>query len=211
MPHLKLLKALDPPYVNTNWYPYILHLVKMCAKANCHANNKCNCKWPWAGNDRARNKSSSRNFIERHLQVPCVGVSIGIERIFAILEAEADRKKTLVRTTETEVYVATAHKKLHEDRMRIIAKLWDAGRRISIGIWIVTMSTMSCGHAILWIRSKQILHSGQHPIFSFLRLESGTISQKESQTVGSVTALRGNGNSESNHNRTSGVRCGKIN
>ena len=54
-------------------------------------------------------------------------MSIGIERIFAILEAEADRKKTLVRTTDTEVYVATAHKKLHEDRMRIIAKLWDAG------------------------------------------------------------------------------------
>jgi len=62
-------------------------------------------------------------------KVPCVGVSIGIERIFAILEAEADRKKTLVRTTDTEVYVATAHKKLHEDRMRIIAKLWDAGLR----------------------------------------------------------------------------------
>ena len=58
-----------------------------------------------------------------------MGVSIGIERIFAILEAEADRKKTLVRTTETEVYVATAHKKLHEDRMRIIAQLWDAGIR----------------------------------------------------------------------------------
>ena len=121
----------------------------MCATANCHAKYKCNCKWPWAGNDRTRNKSSSRNFIERHLQVPCVGVSIGIERIFAILEAEADRKKTLVRTTETEVYVATAHKKLHEDRMRIIAKLWDAGRRIAIGIWIVTMSTMSCGRNLM--------------------------------------------------------------
>jgi len=66
-------------------------------------------------------------FDSRGKKVPCVGVSIGIERIFAILEAEADRKKTLVRTTETEVYVATAHKKLHEDRMRIIAKLWDAG------------------------------------------------------------------------------------
>ena len=61
-------------------------------------------------------------------KVPCVGVSIGIERIFAILEAEADRKAAQVRTTETEVYVASAHKKLHEDRMRIIAKLWNAGK-----------------------------------------------------------------------------------
>lgn len=66
-------------------------------------------------------------FDPRGKKVPCVGVSIGIERIFAILEAEADKKATKVRTTETEVYVATAHKKLHEDRMRIIAKLWNAG------------------------------------------------------------------------------------
>jgi len=62
-------------------------------------------------------------------KVPCVGVSIGIERIFAILEAEAERKKVRVRTTETEVYVASAHKKLHEDRMRIMAKLWAGGIR----------------------------------------------------------------------------------
>jgi len=68
-------------------------------------------------------------FDPRGKKVPCVGVSIGIERIFAILEADAERKKQLVRTTETEVYVATAHKKLHLDRMRIIAKLWDAGLR----------------------------------------------------------------------------------
>jgi len=66
-------------------------------------------------------------FHPRGQKVPCVGVSIGIERIFAILEAEADRKAAQVRTTETEVYVASAHKKLHEDRMRIIAKLWNAG------------------------------------------------------------------------------------
>lgn len=60
-------------------------------------------------------------------KVPCVGVSIGIERIFAILEAEAATKEVKTRTTETEVYVATAHKKLHEERMRIMALLWDAG------------------------------------------------------------------------------------
>ena len=69
-------------------------------------------------------------------QVPCVGVSIGIGRIFAILEADAERKKQLVRTTETEVYVATAHKKLHLDRMRIIAKLWDAGREFQRSVYM---------------------------------------------------------------------------
>lgn len=61
-------------------------------------------------------------------EVPCVGVSIGIERLFSIMEAnmtkEADKGK--VRTTETEVFVATAQKKLHEERFKVCRELWDA-------------------------------------------------------------------------------------
>merc|ERR1711936_87678 len=45
--------------------------------------------------------------------VPCVGVSIGIERLFSIMEANIAKNKTLVRTIETEVYVASAQKKSH--------------------------------------------------------------------------------------------------
>ncbi|XP_057375447.1 histidine--tRNA ligase-like [Daphnia carinata] len=57
--------------------------------------------------------------------VPCVGVSIGIERILAILEnREANLK---MRTVETQVYVAAAQKNLLEDRMKICAELWDIG------------------------------------------------------------------------------------
>ncbi|XP_058444126.1 histidine--tRNA ligase isoform X2 [Malaya genurostris] len=63
-------------------------------------------------------------FNPKRKQVPCVGVSIGVERIFSILEAKTQQK---VRTTEVEVYVASAHKGLLLKRMEILAKLWDAG------------------------------------------------------------------------------------
>lgn len=63
-------------------------------------------------------------FNPKRKQVPCVGVSIGVERIFSILEAKHQQK---IRTTEIEIYVASAHKGLHLKRMEILNKLWDAG------------------------------------------------------------------------------------
>lgn len=58
-------------------------------------------------------------------QVPCVGVSIGVERVFAILEAKHAADKTKVRTTDVQVYVTSAHKGLHEKRLEILSMLWD--------------------------------------------------------------------------------------
>ncbi|XP_055624233.1 histidine--tRNA ligase, cytoplasmic isoform X2 [Toxorhynchites rutilus septentrionalis] len=63
-------------------------------------------------------------FNPKRKQVPCVGVSVGVERIFSILEAKSQQK---VRTTEIEVFVASAHKGLHLKRMEVLGKLWDAG------------------------------------------------------------------------------------
>ncbi|RDD43312.1 Histidine--tRNA ligase, cytoplasmic [Trichoplax sp. H2] len=57
-------------------------------------------------------------------QIPCVGVSIGIERLFSILEAKA---KGNVRTTATDVYVASAQKGLSKHRIALCSNLWDAG------------------------------------------------------------------------------------
>lgn len=57
-------------------------------------------------------------------KVPCVGISIGIERIFSILEANAASEK--IRTTETQVYVVSAQKKLVDERLRLCRELWDA-------------------------------------------------------------------------------------
>jgi len=58
--------------------------------------------------------------------VPCVGVSIGIERLFALMEARADAAAGKTRTTETEVYVCSAQKGLMEERMKLLTTLWQA-------------------------------------------------------------------------------------
>ncbi|XP_015593259.1 histidine--tRNA ligase, cytoplasmic isoform X1 [Cephus cinctus] len=59
--------------------------------------------------------------------VPCVGISLGVERIFSVLEAKIASSGVKTRTTEVDVFVATAQKNLHEERMRLITDLWDAG------------------------------------------------------------------------------------
>ena len=71
-------------------------------------------------------------FDNRGKAVPCVGLSIGIERIFSILEARAKADKDQkVRTIETQVYIASGQKNMLEERMRICAKLWNAGIKVS--------------------------------------------------------------------------------
>jgi len=59
-------------------------------------------------------------------KVPCVGVSIGVERVFSILEARIQKQKTKSRTTETEVYVASAQKNLTDERFKVCKELWDS-------------------------------------------------------------------------------------
>ncbi|XP_029439246.1 histidine--tRNA ligase, cytoplasmic-like isoform X2 [Rhinatrema bivittatum] len=60
-------------------------------------------------------------------KVPCVGLSMGIERIFSIMEQKAEVSGEKIRTTETQVLVAAAQKRFLEERMKIITELWSAG------------------------------------------------------------------------------------
>uniref|UniRef100_A0A914HDL2 histidine--tRNA ligase n=1 Tax=Globodera rostochiensis TaxID=31243 RepID=A0A914HDL2_GLORO len=68
--------------------------------------------------------------------VPCVGVSFGIERLFTVMEmkAHADAEHT-VRVSPTQVYVtsASASKDISaimlQERMRLCGQLWNAGIR----------------------------------------------------------------------------------
>nr|XP_009683037.1 PREDICTED: histidine--tRNA ligase, cytoplasmic-like isoform X3 [Struthio camelus australis] len=60
-------------------------------------------------------------------RVPCVGVSIGIERIFSIMEQRVKASGEKVRTTETQVLVATPQKHLLGARLKLISELWEAG------------------------------------------------------------------------------------
>jgi histidyl-tRNA synthetase len=71
-------------------------------------------------------------FDSKHKQVPCVGVSIGVERIFAVLEAKYAATNKKIRTTEIQVYVATAQKNLVEERMKLCRQLWDEGFKVSV-------------------------------------------------------------------------------
>ena len=61
--------------------------------------------------------------------VPCVGVSIGIERLFSIMEANMAKKKQPIRTLDTDVYVISAQKNLTEERMKVVTELWDGDVR----------------------------------------------------------------------------------
>nr|XP_056718477.1 histidine--tRNA ligase, cytoplasmic isoform X3 [Euleptes europaea] len=60
-------------------------------------------------------------------KVPCVGVSIGVERLFSIIEQKLEMSKEKIRTKETHVLVAAAQKNLLTERMKLISVLWDAG------------------------------------------------------------------------------------
>ena len=70
-------------------------------------------------------------------EVPAVGVSIGIERVFAILESQMKEKTKdnngTIRETETEVLVASIGNGLQPQRMRIASDLWSAGIKCEFG------------------------------------------------------------------------------
>ncbi|KAJ2488826.1 Cytoplasmic and mitochondrial histidine tRNA synthetase [Coemansia sp. RSA 2050] len=61
--------------------------------------------------------------------VPCVGISFGVERIFSIVKARKEESE--IKANKTQVYVIslgdTPSDSLLEDRMRVAAELWDAG------------------------------------------------------------------------------------
>ena len=64
-------------------------------------------------------------------EVPCVGVSIGVERVFSIMEGQwrkrAEESNGTIRETETEVYVASIGSGLQSKRMAVASLLWKGG------------------------------------------------------------------------------------
>ena len=65
-------------------------------------------------------------FSQRSTKIPCVGFSIGVERIFSILKYKASLNEKKPRHIGTDVFVASIDGLL-EERMRICTELWDAG------------------------------------------------------------------------------------
>lgn len=64
-------------------------------------------------------------------QIPCVGVSVGVERVFSILMQREKEKEVGAggrgRSKATEVFVVSVGEGLIEERMRLAKDLWDAG------------------------------------------------------------------------------------
>ena len=59
-------------------------------------------------------------------QIPAVGVSIGIERVFAILEEKCKGDNT-IRPTETQIFIGQLGKNLIQERFKIMNDLWALG------------------------------------------------------------------------------------
>ena len=60
-----------------------------------------------------------------------MGVSIGIERIFNILE-EKYKDSSDIRSVATEVFVAVVGKNLTKERLKVLNELWDNGIKAEI-------------------------------------------------------------------------------
>jgi len=69
--------------------------------------------------------------------IPCVGVSVGVERVFSILIAKEKEKATqgnargVGRKSETEVYIISVGDGLLVERMEIAKELWASGIKVS--------------------------------------------------------------------------------
>ncbi|KAJ3162258.1 Cytoplasmic and mitochondrial histidine tRNA synthetase [Geranomyces variabilis] len=57
-------------------------------------------------------------------KIPCVGISIGVERVFALLSAR--RARSEIKANATEVYVIGLGEGFLEERMAICSQLWNA-------------------------------------------------------------------------------------
>lgn len=66
---------------------------------------------------------------EPNLKIPCVGVSIGVERVFSILMSK--QKAEDIKSNETEVFVIAVGDGLLKERMEIANQLWDADIKAS--------------------------------------------------------------------------------
>ena len=64
-------------------------------------------------------------------QVPCVGVSVGIERVYSIMEAKRKQKEEKLRGKETEVYIMALGGGLLKERMGLAKILRERGIKVS--------------------------------------------------------------------------------
>ena len=64
--------------------------------------------------------------------VPCVGVSVGVERVYSIMEMKRKGREERARGKETEVYVLALGGGLVKERMAVVKQLRDGGLKVSL-------------------------------------------------------------------------------
>ena len=78
--------------------------------------------------------------------VPAVGVSIGIERVFAIMEAKmreaAAANNEKIRSNETQVLVSSIGNGMQAKRMEVASMLWSAGIAAEFGFKVCCVQPM---------------------------------------------------------------------
>lgn len=65
-------------------------------------------------------------------QIPCVGISFGVERIFSILWKRklAESKEAAIKSKDVDVFVMSVGDGLLVERMQIAKQLWNAGLKV---------------------------------------------------------------------------------
>ncbi|KAJ2508636.1 Cytoplasmic and mitochondrial histidine tRNA synthetase [Coemansia sp. RSA 2052] len=136
--------------------------------------------------------SSAMHAKGKRTDVPCVGISFGVERIFSLVMARREEQE--IKANRTQVYVISlgdsAENSLVEERMRVAAELWDAGIAAEFAYKLAPRTQKqfdACDLAIIpWavIIGKDEIDQGMVKIKN--------MSQKDEQEKGGVAVSRSN-------------------
>ena len=89
--------------------------------------------------------------------VPCVGMSVGVERVYSLMEMKRKQEDVKSRGKETDVYIMNFGKEgLLKERMALAKRLRDAGIKVSVFILIPetrALSSLATLRSITDIRS----------------------------------------------------------
>ena len=101
-------------------------------------------------------------------QIPCVGISFGVDRIFSITKARMEKEKDAqaVRSNEVDVFVMAFGGKdspgLVKERMEICRTLWDAGIKVNITSFLRSTASIGLCHANASTRPNSRTSSNQN-------------------------------------------------
>jgi histidyl-tRNA synthetase len=75
------------------------------------------------------------SMLDPKFQVKCVGLSIGVERLYTILEEKyLNSTKGKLKCSNTQVYIATPQKGFLDERLSLCEELWQNEIRVSIKV-----------------------------------------------------------------------------